>query len=654
MQSASNKEPVGRGRGRGKKKVYNTTTGDREVESKTSPNDKDYLMASHQKSTNEKQRKKVTDKARKSKRPDQALYVPKSRKPDQALYVPRSKRNQDTLPSETTDPTTNQIGDIETNTDTSENEKIEPPLKKMTINKSESQIMASVGSEPKAQESDEKAEDVVRKDHQTSIPIASELANDSNSDNAGVLEKRQSSEGVPSHVMTSSEGVPSHEMTSPEGVPLHVMTSSEGVSLHVMTSSEGVPSHEMTSPEGVPSHEMTSPDESDERIVSGEHCQDNSNKDLNNEIHAEQQTRELQEISEDQNKEEAMSGISSEDIVNKDICKDDDLSKLKTKILLEDVSGEERHAKSASTVANGSNIVDKDINLIKEQDKLSAINIEISGDEEKGESEEEVIVEDELRDQEMEESAENMEESGEKEEDDDLEEDIADTEISGDAKAVEASASAELTADGDDGDNWDDLFDETGEALGANVVDEISEAIGNVKVSVKKTKQDYYNYAAKDNFDYGRFNHVIEIYDFPAEFKTEDLVQSFSGYSFKSFNIQWVDETHALGVFSSASTAQDALGLQNPMLRTRSLDQATRDSKLKARKCIEIIQPAKPRPETSVSAARRLVTGALGVKSKQSKEQKAAEFKKLKDAKEKKKADKRLSEDVWEGNTWRL
>lgn len=48
------------------------------------------------------------------------------------------------------------------------------------------------------------------------------------------------------------------------------------------------------------------------------------------------------------------------------------------------------------------------------------------------------------------------------------------------------------------------------------------------------------------------FSHVVEIYNFPATFVTEDLVNIFSPYKNGGFEIKWVDNTHALGVFSSA------------------------------------------------------------------------------------------------------
>lgn len=45
--------------------------------------------------------------------------------------------------------------------------------------------------------------------------------------------------------------------------------------------------------------------------------------------------------------------------------------------------------------------------------------------------------------------------------------------------------------------------------------------------------------------------HVIELYDFPAAFKTEDLMQLYRGAHDEPMHIKWCDETHALLVLSS-------------------------------------------------------------------------------------------------------
>ncbi|XP_070610325.1 coiled-coil domain-containing protein R3HCC1L [Erythrolamprus reginae] len=63
----------------------------------------------------------------------------------------------------------------------------------------------------------------------------------------------------------------------------------------------------------------------------------------------------------------------------------------------------------------------------------------------------------------------------------------------------------------------------------------------------------------------------------------------------------------------------------------------------------EFLQPAKERPETSAALARRLVTNALGVRSKQSQAKREAELKQLKAARERKLLEAKQKEDAWEG-----
>ncbi|XP_071508304.1 uncharacterized protein [Diadema antillarum] len=199
-------------------------------------------------------------------------------------------------------------------------------------------------------------------------------------------------------------------------------------------------------------------------------------------------------------------------------------------------------------------------------------------------------------------------------------------------------------------DSWDAMFDDEGNSLKEDEIKEITEGVGGVAVSVKKAANDYYNFSPKDTLEYSKLEHVIEVYDFPNDFKTADLMMAFNAFKNKGFDIKWVDDTHALVVFATAQIAEDALSLQNPMMRTRPLSLATKQSKQKAKGVAEFLQPYKPRPETSSVAARRMVSSALGIKSTVSKEQRAAEKQKLKEAKEKKREEKRQQADMWEGN----
>ncbi|XP_041476639.1 uncharacterized protein LOC121424867 [Lytechinus variegatus] len=228
------------------------------------------------------------------------------------------------------------------------------------------------------------------------------------------------------------------------------------------------------------------------------------------------------------------------------------------------------------------------------------------------------------------------------------------TDKSAERQTMESEGGKEEVKKGDDGeeeeDSWDAMFDEEGNSLKDDEIKEITDAVGGVSVSVKEPAHDYFNFSPKDTTDYTKLEHVVEAYDFPAEFKTEDLVMSFNAFKSKGFDIKWVDDTHALIVFASAQVASDALCLQNPMLRTRPLCLASKQSKQKAKATVEFIQPYRPRPETSSLAARRMVSNALGVKSNVTKEQRAAERQKLKEAKERKRDEKKQKTDIWDGN----
>ncbi|NWV12198.1 R3HCL protein, partial [Ptilonorhynchus violaceus] len=197
--------------------------------------------------------------------------------------------------------------------------------------------------------------------------------------------------------------------------------------------------------------------------------------------------------------------------------------------------------------------------------------------------------------------------------------------------------------------SWDALFNDDGDCLDPRLLEELSGGEKHQE-SRQSPRFDYYGAepAAPDISD-DELPHVIEIYDFPSDFRTEDLMRVFCSYQKKGFDIKWVDDTHALGIFSSPITARDALSTKHLMVKTRPLSQGTRASKAKARTYAEYLQPAKERPETSAVLARRLVIGALGVRSNQTPAQRDAERRKLQEAQERKRLENKQREDAWEG-----
>lgn len=219
-------------------------------------------------------------------------------------------------------------------------------------------------------------------------------------------------------------------------------------------------------------------------------------------------------------------------------------------------------------------------------------------------------------------------------------------ETSMEPKTIETSHVEESTATEE---SWESMFNDDGDCLDPRLLQELSGNMKNTK-SIQEPRFDYYNSEVSDiDLSDCEFPHVIEIYDFPQEFRTEDLLRVFCSYQKKGFDIKWVDDTHALGVFSSPITARDALGSKHTMVKIRPLSQATRAAKAKARAYAEFLQPAKERPETSAALARRLVINALGVRSKQSKTEREAELKKLQEARERKRLEAKQREDIWEG-----
>jgi len=142
------------------------------------------------------------------------------------------------------------------------------------------------------------------------------------------------------------------------------------------------------------------------------------------------------------------------------------------------------------------------------------------------------------------------------------------------------------------------------------VVNEITTAVGGVQIETPAV--DYKSFQTSDStINIDQFGHVIEIYDFPQQMKTNDLMAAFHAFTSR-WDIKWVDDTHALGVFSSAEVAAEALAMRHPNIKSRPLNMATPQSKCKARAVCEFLLPYKPRPATSTAPARRLLQWALG------------------------------------------
>ena len=109
------------------------------------------------------------------------------------------------------------------------------------------------------------------------------------------------------------------------------------------------------------------------------------------------------------------------------------------------------------------------------------------------------------------------------------------------------------------------------------------------------------------------FKRVIEMGDFPKELKTTDLENVLhSNVKIKNYyDLKWVDDTHALVIFTDELTAAQALAILDPQIKFRPFYLACDASKSRAKSIS--IEPSvkKTRPDTSTVMARRLLSRAL-------------------------------------------
>ncbi|XP_036364644.1 coiled-coil domain-containing protein R3HCC1L [Octopus sinensis] len=200
-----------------------------------------------------------------------------------------------------------------------------------------------------------------------------------------------------------------------------------------------------------------------------------------------------------------------------------------------------------------------------------------------------------------------------------------------------------------DDESWEALYDDNGDCLEPQALEELTTNIG--KVQIQKNKINYLDFQPKDTeLDYKAYDHVLEVFDFSSELQTRDIISVFSNFKERGFDIKWVDDTHALAIFNSPVAANDALAQNHPLLKVRPMSEASKKSKQKAKRCTEFLQPYKPRPETSAITARRMVTGALGLTPHISKQKRDQERQQLKEAREKKRQDRLTKNSIWDGN----
>ncbi|KND01213.1 uncharacterized protein SPPG_04304 [Spizellomyces punctatus DAOM BR117] len=135
---------------------------------------------------------------------------------------------------------------------------------------------------------------------------------------------------------------------------------------------------------------------------------------------------------------------------------------------------------------------------------------------------------------------------------------------------------------------------------------------------------------------------VLDVYDFPAAFKTHDIEEIFQDFSHSrgGYRIKWISDTQALIIFQHPDTAKAAYAaaLGNPFIKVKPYTgKVSRDTASD--------RPLAPRPIMTDMVARRLVAGALGVRSKRKTEEEAArDRQKLQEAKDKREEQRKAKE----------
>ncbi|KAI8822448.1 uncharacterized protein EV422DRAFT_613562 [Fimicolochytrium jonesii] len=146
---------------------------------------------------------------------------------------------------------------------------------------------------------------------------------------------------------------------------------------------------------------------------------------------------------------------------------------------------------------------------------------------------------------------------------------------------------------------------------------------------------------------------TLDIHSFPPAFRTHDLELIFEDFTHTrgGFRIKWVDDTRALVVFRHPDTARAAYAkaLGNPFIRVKPHTGEIPDDGYRT--------PRSPAPVKSDMVARRLVAGALGMRSaKKTAEEVERDREKLQKARDKIALEKKQREErerrlaaAWDG-----
>lgn len=86
-----------------------------------------------------------------------------------------------------------------------------------------------------------------------------------------------------------------------------------------------------------------------------------------------------------------------------------------------------------------------------------------------------------------------------------------------------------------DDQSWDALFDDNGDSIQPELLQELatSLSLSDSQIKTQKAKLDYNSYQQHDvEIDNSEFSHILEVYDFPVELKTQDIISSLAAFKY--------------------------------------------------------------------------------------------------------------------------
>lgn len=98
---------------------------------------------------------------------------------------------------------------------------------------------------------------------------------------------------------------------------------------------------------------------------------------------------------------------------------------------------------------------------------------------------------------------------------------------------VNSTNEMEKPIDKDD-QSWDALFDDNGDSIQPELLHELatSLSLNDSQIKTQKAKLDYNSYQHDIEIDNSEFSHILEVYDFPIELKTQDIISSLAVFKY--------------------------------------------------------------------------------------------------------------------------